>query len=157
MKGYCIDDARTVAAQDPEGFVEDMASMFDQLNATDIADHTSEIMAAMMDTIRKYQVLSQSFSRLPPQQVIPCCEGTTYADTRVKDRSISTSELCRTVSLPTILAQACQLCRRQAEWDMNLFVLSSPATHSGSVQPVITIQSRQLQSDSRRECLWSWT
>ena len=94
MKGY---DAQTVAAQDPEGFVEDMASMFDQLNATDIADHTSEIMAAMMDTIRKYQVLSRSFSRLPPQQVIPCCEGTMHADTRVKEDPsalLSSAEKC---------------------------------------------------------------
>lgn len=46
----------TVCIQDPDGFVSEMESMFHELNALDISEHTSEIMAKMMEAIRKYQV-----------------------------------------------------------------------------------------------------
>ena len=42
--------------QDPESFVTDMASIFDNLNLEDIAEHTSEIMQSMMEKIRHHQV-----------------------------------------------------------------------------------------------------
>ena len=42
--------------QDPQAFIDDMASIFDGLDLTDIAAHTSEIMQSMMEKIRNHQV-----------------------------------------------------------------------------------------------------
>lgn len=42
--------------QDPQAFINDMASIFDGLDLTDIAAHTSEIMQSMMEKIRNHQV-----------------------------------------------------------------------------------------------------
>ena len=41
--------------QDPQAFINDMASIFDGLDLTDIAAHTSEIMQSMMEKIRNHQ------------------------------------------------------------------------------------------------------
>ena len=43
------------ALQDPQAFINDMASIFDGLDLTDIAAHTSEIMQSMMEKIRHHQ------------------------------------------------------------------------------------------------------
>ena len=44
--------------QDPQAFINDMASIFDGLDLTDIAAHTSEIMQSMMEKIRNHQVIA---------------------------------------------------------------------------------------------------
>ena len=61
MAGQRLSLASTVwmsqdVMQDPQAFINDMASIFDGLDLTDIAAHTSEIMQSMMEKIRNHQV-----------------------------------------------------------------------------------------------------
>ncbi len=57
------------AVQDPEAFVTDMASIFDNLNLSDIAEHTSEIMQSMMEKIRSHQVTMAPLPSLLSQSI----------------------------------------------------------------------------------------
>jgi len=54
QQSTCI--SRACLLQDPKGFVKDMKTLFTGLQLESISEHTSEIIADMMEKIRLHQV-----------------------------------------------------------------------------------------------------